>query len=108
MNIYARKRGVNNCLKQSLVAIEIQFIVDNIKDTKQVIIEIRELKKYLVLFDDRETQSEFSSKKNYRTCTDLWKLAWQRNQEGTLKIRRIKFKYKYSISKLTVTSDSSS
>lgn len=32
MNIYARKSGVNNCLKQSLV--EIQFIVDNIKGHK--------------------------------------------------------------------------
>lgn len=34
MNIYAWKIGVNNCLKQSLVAIEIQFIVDNIKGRK--------------------------------------------------------------------------
>lgn len=69
MNMYAWKTGVNNCLKQSLVAIEIQFIVDNIKDIKKFIIKIRELKKYLAL---HETQPEFSSKKNYRTCTDSW------------------------------------
>lgn len=57
MNIYAQKRGVNNCLKQSLVATEIQFIVNNIKDIKQVIIEIRELKKYLVLFAVKHNQN---------------------------------------------------
>lgn len=88
------------------VIVAIQFIVDNIKGHKASHnIDKRIEKIPCIIWLPWNTPN---NKKNYRKCTDSWKLVWQRNQEGSLKICRIKFKDKYSISKLMVTSDSSS